>query len=111
MASRVSGAQQGGVAVQHRDVPLEVGQGRAGLEHGVARALALRLENEVGAPLEDGADPIRVPSDHDHQGFGAQGFRDAQGVVEHGLARDRVKHLRESGFHARALAGSEDNDG
>ena len=105
------GAQQWGVAVEHRDVPFEVSQGGAGLPHRVSRAFAFRLENKVSPSLKGGADPIGIPSDDDHQGLGIEGFGNSQGVVEHGLARDRVKHLRESGFHACALASGEDDNG
>ena len=39
-----------------------------------------------------------------------QGLRGRQDVVDHRLAGDVVQHLRARGFHARALAGGQDDD-
>jgi hypothetical protein len=106
------GAQQRAVGEGHHHVAVEVGQGLAGGQHGVAGALGRVLQH--GRALAQTlagmlADLRAVGADHDDDALAVQGLGGVDGVVQQGPAADPVQHLGRRRLHPRALAGGQDD--
>jgi hypothetical protein len=108
------GAQQRAVGEGHHHVAVEIGQGLAGGQHGVAGAQRRILDDHrrLTQPLAGvDADGGAVGPDHDDDPRAAQGLGGVDGVVQQGPAGDLVQHLGGRRLHPRALAGGEDHGG
>src|SRR5205085_4800627 len=70
------------------------------LDDGVA---AMRADHRL--------DLVAAASDHDHRAGGAEAGQSGEQMLDHRPPGDRVKHLVDVGFHARALAGGKDHSG
>ncbi len=102
------------VAVGDHHVALEILQRLAGGEHGVggAQRRVLHGHAPLAQPL---GDPFcefrRMGPDHHHDRIAAEGLGCVDGAVDQGSPGHRVQHLGQGRFHARALAGSQDDRG
>ena len=110
--------QEGDVAVGDDD---GAGDGLDGLIEGLEAALDgaagagnLVLVGDDGAgqhALNLGGDDVALVTHDGDQVLGVEAVGGAQGVSDHGQARQGVNDLRESRFHARSLACGQDDDG
>ena len=104
-------AQQRRVSVEDEDVAREVAQRVLGHHDGVAGALPLGLQDELGALAVHAPDLVGVAADHHQQALGGDPLGHLLDVAEHGQAADLVQHLGAARLHAGALAGGQDDDG
>ena len=112
VAERLGGDQRR-VAVEHQHLAL-LRQMRARRHDRVAGAeLRLLIDDHrrQRAAIDLGGDRIHARrQDHDEP-LGRERRRGRQHMRDHRAARQRMQHLRPLGAHARALAGSEQDDG
>jgi hypothetical protein len=87
--------------------------GELGAAHhdGVARAELFGLVGELDArdASELGPDEVGSVTDDDDDPLDARGLEGVDDVAYHGASGDGDEHLGEFAFHARALAGGEDD--
>ena len=74
--------------------------------------LVLIGDNRAGQDaLDFGGDDVALVTHDGNQVLRVEAMGSAQGVSDHGQARQGVNDLRESGFHARSLTCGQDDDG
>ena len=107
------GSDQRRVGIKHDDVaavPVECGTCR---EHGVGRSALRTLNEDLGGGRDRAGlahDGFHLRSDDDRQSCAINGFCRFEDMSQHRAAGDFVQDFRLGGFHARALAGGEDDE-
>jgi len=103
-------ADQRHIAVEHQDI-IARRDARQRLLHRMARAQLFALLDEIAIlPGQGVANLPRLVPDHDHDLLRIEPATGVDDMLQQRLAGERVNHLRAAGFHAAALAGSEDDD-
>ena len=104
--------QQRYVARQQDDGADRAGERGFGLQESMTRAELGFLERKlkIRPRPQGGAQGVRLMADDDHD----RGWRDVLSGTQHVLDKwqtgGRMEHLRQTGFHPRALAGGKDHE-
>ena len=103
------GAQQGHVAVEHQQFPLEVPQGTQQLLDGVAGAVLGGLQHKFQPCMagQAGFHPLCLVAHQQQPALGGQRFATGQHSLHQGRTGNRLQHLGKLAFHAGALSGSQ----